>query len=168
MCNFNKQYEETKALIHLLMENCAQTIGGTNFLLGLVEALREQKPHPLITNKCEIKSQNVVIKWNKVVFKDKLMVLEEILLQRKSSQGSEFNILADLSDKKRKKVINMVRTLAPIEFLVTPIDKENGGGFDFKVFEKIEDDYIKINPLFTALFFCSTDFTKRALKYEMV
>ena len=60
----------------------------------------------------------------------------------------------------------MVKALAPINFVVTPKDIENGGGFDFKIFESIENDYVKINPIFVAMFFCSTDFSKRALKYN--
>ncbi len=168
MCNFNKYDEETKAAIHLLMKKNSEAVGGTNFLLGLQEALRDQKPHSLTAGKCQINSKNVVIKWNKVVFKDKLMVLEDILLQRKSSEDLDFNILANVSDKKRKKIINMVRTIAPIKFLVTPKNKEDGEGFNFKVFEKIEDNYVKLNPIFMAMFFCSADYIKKALKYEVV
>ncbi len=59
----------------------------------------------------------------------------------------------------------MVKTLAPIEFVVTADD---GDGFSFKVFDKIEDGLVTINPIFIAMFFCSSEFTKKALKYEMV
>ncbi|MBU1657665.1 hypothetical protein KKG72_01255 [bacterium] len=169
MCNFNKQNDETKALIHLFMKKSAETIGGANFLLGLSEALRAHKPHPLITSKCEIKSDNATIKWNKVIFKDKLMALEEVLLIHKSSENPDFNVLDIINEQKKKRVINMVRALAPVDFIVKPKDPKNGGGFEFKIFETIdfEKNYVKINPLFMALFFCSADFTKRALKYEI-
>jgi len=167
MCNFNNQNEDTKAMIHLFMKKSAESIGGANFLLGMVEALRATKPHPLTAKKCVIESDNSLIKWNKIVFKDKLMVLEEILLLHKSSEEPDFNILESDSQKKKKRILNMVKTLAPIEFLVTPKNPEDGGGFSFKVFETIEDDYVKINPVFVALFFCSTEFTKKALKYEI-
>ena len=93
------------------------------------------------------------------------MVLEDILLQHKSSENPDFNILAIESEKKKKKIINMVRTLAPIEFVVTPKNSEDGGGFNFKVFESIEDDCVKLNPLFVSLFFCSVEYAKKALKY---
>ena len=165
MCNFNKQNDDTKALIHLLMTKSADNIGGANFLFGLIEALRALKPHPLTSNKCQAHSENVGIKWNKIIFKDKLMVLEDILLQHKSSENPDFNILAIESEKKKKKIINMVRTLAPIEFVVTPKNSEDGGGFNFKVFESIEDDCVKLNPLFVSLFFCSVEYAKKALKY---
>ena len=167
MCNFNKQDEDTKAFIHLFMKKCADNVGGANFLLGLIETLRETKPHPLTANKCKIQNQNTSIKWNKIVFKDKLMVIEEILTQHRSSEKPNFNILANLSEKKRKKVINMAKTIAPIEFIATPADDNDGAGFSFKVFESIENDCIKINPIFIAIFFCSTEFTKKALKYKI-
>lgn len=166
MCNFNRQDEDTKAFVHLFMKKCAENLGGVNFLLTLIETLRATKPHPLTTNKCEIKAPNATISWNKIIFKDKLLTLEEILVQHRSSEGSNFNILENLSDKKRKKIINMAKTLSPIEFVVTPSDADKEG-FSFKVFESIEDESIKINPIFVAIFFCSVEFTKKALKYEV-
>jgi len=167
MCNFNKQNEDTKALIHLFMKKSAQAVGGTNFLLALIEAIKSKKPHPLMYKECKISSNNTIITWNKTVFKDKVDVLEEILLSHKSSENPDFNILDSDNEKKKKKILNMVRTLAPIEFIVTPQNPNDGGGFNFKVFESIKDDYVKINPIFIAMFFCSVDFTKKALKYEI-
>lgn len=167
MCNFNKQNEETKTLIHLFMKKCAEAVGGANFLLGMIETLRSTKPHPLTTNKCIIENPNVQIKWNKVIFKDKLLTLENIMILHKSSQDIDFDILDVESQKKRKNIFNMVKTLAPIEFLVTPKDPENGTGFSFKVFDESEDETVKLNPIFMTMFFCSTDFTKKALKYDI-
>ena len=167
MCNFNKQNEETKALIHLFMKKAAENVGGANFLLALMEAMKTKKPHPLMFSGKQISSNNTIIKWNKVVFKDKVTVLESILHTHRSSENPDFNILAEENQKKRKAIVNMVRTLAPLEFIVTPQNPNDGSGFDFKVFEKIEDDYVKINPIFVAMFFCSTEFTKKALKYEI-
>ncbi len=167
MCNFNKQNENTKALLHLLMTKSAHSIGGANFLLGLSEALRATKPHPLTTNKCHINSDNIVMKWNKIIFKDKLEVLEQVFLNHKSSESQNFNILEANSDKKKKRILNVVRALAPVEFVVTPKNPDEGEGFSFKVFDSIEDDYVKINPLFVALFFCSSEYTKKALKHTI-
>ncbi|MCD6174022.1 MAG: hypothetical protein J7J96_09610 [Sulfurimonas sp.] len=167
MCNFNKQNADTKALIHLFMEKAAQNIGGANFLLALVEAMKTKKPNPLMYKEKQISSNNTTIKWNKVVFKDKVDVLEEILVGHRSSEDPDFNILNNDNAKKRKAIINMVRTLAPIEFVVTPQNPNDGSGFNFKVFESIEDDIVKINPIFVAMFFCSTEFIKKALKYKI-
>jgi len=167
MCNFNKQNEDTKALIHLFLTKAAQNVGGVNPLLALIEAMKAQKPHALTFRACKIESDKTVIAWNKIVFKDKFEVLEQILLTHKSSENPDFNILANDNQKQKKKILNMVKTLAPIEFIVTPKESNDGGGFNFKVFETIEQNYVKINPIFVAMFFCSTEFTKKALKYTI-
>jgi len=167
MCNFNKQNEETKALIHLFMKKAAENVGGANFLLGLIEAMKTKKPNPLMFAGKQISSNNTIIKWNKVVFKDKVNVLENILIAHRSSENPDFNILAEENQKKRKTIINMVRTLSPIEFIVTPQNPNDGSGFNFKVFDTIEDDNVKLNPIFIAMFFCSIEFTKKALKYNI-
>jgi len=167
MCNFNKQNEDEKALINLLMKKSADSIGGTNFLLGLLEAMKEKKPNALMFKSCHIDSSEASIKWNKIVFKDKLDVLEDVIRSRKSTDTGEFNILENDSAKKKKKILNMVKTLAPIEFTVTPKNDENGGGFNFKVFEIVEEAKVTINPLFAAMFFCSTEYMKKVLKYTI-
>jgi len=167
MCNFNKQNDDTKALIHLFLTKAALNVGGINPLLALIEAMKAQKPHALTFKACKIDSEKTLIEWNKTIFKDKFEVLEEILVMHRSSEEPDFNILENDSQKKKKKILNMVKTLAPIEFLVKPKDTNDGGGFNFKVFEKIEDNYVKINPIFIAMFFCSTEFTKKALKYTI-
>ncbi len=167
MCNFSKQNEDTKALIHLFMSKAAQNVGGTNFLLALIEAMKTKRPNPLMYKEKQISSNNTIIKWNKVVFADKVKVIEDIMTAHKSSENPSFNILDDTNEKKKKAIINMARTLAPIEFVVTPQNPNDGSGFNFKVFESIEDDKIVLNPIFIAMFFCSTEFTKKALKYEI-
>jgi phenylpropionate dioxygenase-like ring-hydroxylating dioxygenase large terminal subunit len=167
MCNFNKQNEDTKALIHLFLTKAAENIGGVNPLLALIEAMKAQKPHALTFRACKIDSDKTLITWNKIVFKDKFEVLESILLAHRSSEDPDFNILNNDNKKQQKKILNMVKTLAPVEFIVTTKDSADGGGFNFKVFDTIKDDYVKINPIFVAMFFCSTEFTKKALKYTI-
>jgi len=167
MCNFNKQSKGTKDFIHLFMTKAAQSVGGPNFLLALIEAMKTKQPHPLMFKACQIASNNTIIKWNKVVFKDKVDLLETILATHRSSEDPDFNILNKENTKKKKNIINTVRALTPIEFIVTPQNANDGEGFSFKVFETITDEEIKLNPIFIAMFFCSVEFTKKALKYEM-
>ncbi len=165
MCNFNKQNEDTKLLIHMLLSKCAQNVGGVNFLLGLMEAMKKNKPSPLMHKGTKISSEHLTIAWNKSVFKDKLDILEEVIHSQKSEEGQNFNILENDNAKKSKKILNMVKTLSPITFVVTAQNPENGAGFDFKIFESVEDDCVKLNPVFVAMLFCSTEYTKKAIKY---
>ena len=167
MCNFNKQNEETKAMIHLFMTKAAENVGGTNFLLLLIEAMKANKPNALAEKNSQVASNNSIIKWNKVVFKDKVDLIQTILNDHKSSENPTFNIIDEKNQKKKKNIINMVRTLTPIEFVVTPQNANDGAGFNFKVFEKVSDDEVILNPIFIAMFFCSAEFTKKALKHMM-
>ena len=167
MCNFNKQNEDTKAIIHLFMKKAAESVGGTNFLLTLIEAMRSKKPNPLSFKACQIESNNTIIKWNKVVFQDKVDLIEAILATHRSSEDPDFNILNEPNHKKRKNILNVIRTLAPIEFLVTPQNPNDGGGFNFKVFDIVDEENVKLNPIFVAMFFCATEFTKKALKHTI-
>lgn len=166
MCNFNKLDTEEKASIHTKMIDFSTAVGGANFLLGLLEAMKEKKPNALMFNACHINSKEVTIKWNKIVFKDKLDILEEVIRSQKSSESKDFNILDCDNEKKKKKILNMVKTLAPLEFNVTPNSTENGDGFSFKIFNTIENDVVTINPEFAAMFFCSTEYMKKILKYK--
>ena len=149
------------------MTNAAKNVGGENYLLALIEAMKTKKPNALIFAAKQVSSNNTIIKWNKVIFKDKLSVIEGILSAHRSSENPNFNILADKNDKKKKAIINMARTLAPIEFIVTPQNPNDGSGFNFKVFKTMEDEKIELNPIFIAMFFCSTEFIKKALKYKV-
>ena len=167
MCNFNKQTEEKKMMLHLFMSKASENVGGINFLLALMEAMKAQKPNALIHKGCKVTSDKTEIKWNKIVFKDKLDVLENVIRSHKSNEESDFNILNEENTKTRKKILNMVKTLAPIEFIVTPQESENGAGFSFKIFDSIEDDSAKLNPIFVAIFFCSTEFMKKVLKHNI-
>lgn len=167
MCNFNKQNEDTKALIHLFMTKAAQNVGGVNFLLALIEAIKAKKPTALIEKNSQVASNNTIIKWNKVIFKDKVDLIQTILDAHKSVEDPDFNILNVENTKKRKNILNMIRTLTPVEFIVSPQNHNDGGGFSFKAFDVVSNEDVKLNPIFIAMFFCSTEFTKKALKYEI-
>jgi len=166
MCNFNKQNTDTKEFLHLFMNKSAETLGGMNFLLSLIEAMKTKKPNALLQKEKQVRSNEAKIEWNKVIFKDKFDILEDVIRSHKSHENQDFNILNIESQKKRKKVLNMVKTLAPIEFIITPNGTTNGG-FSFKIFETANDECVKINPIFIAMFFCSVEFTKKALKYQV-
>ncbi|WP_457745110.1 hypothetical protein [Sulfurimonas sp.] len=167
MCNFNNQNDETKATIHLFMQKAAQSVGGMNYLLALIEAMRAKKPNPLMQKNTQIASNDTIITWKKVVFKDKIDVIEKILVSHREAQEKDYNILSEPNIKTKKNILNMARTLTPLEFMVKPQNPNNGEGFNFGVFDTIKEDEIKFNPIFIAMFFCSTAFTKSALKHKI-
>lgn len=164
MCNFNNLNDETKILISLFMKKAADNVGGVNYLLSLIEAIRK-KALPLSSTKKQVASNNSLIQWNKVIFKDKLDLLDKIFVLHRESQNKDFNLLDEPNQKKKKKIINLVKTLKPIEFVVTPQNPKDGSGFSFGVFDTIDFDneLVRFNPIFLAMFFCSVEFTKKAI-----
>ena len=162
MCDFNTLTDEEKKLYHEKLLECANNFGGKNFFLHLLEAIRETKPHPLTSGNSQFNIELGTIKWNKVIFNDKL----QLLLKARVKESSQDNFLPDPNAKNYKKILNVVRTLKPIVFHVKPVIKEDGPGFFFQPFDLIREDKVKLNPIFDAVFFCSVDTVKKALNYE--
>ena len=162
MCDFNSLTDDEKLIYHEKLITCAENFGGKNFFLQLLEAIRETKPHPLIAANSEFKIGLGSIKWNKVIFNDKL----QLLLKTRVNESAQNNFLPDRDAKNYKKVLNLVRTLKPIVFHVKPEENEDGAGFFFQPFDMIDEHTTKLNPIFDALFFCSVGSVKKMLNYE--
>ena len=144
------------------MIQCANNFGGKNFFLHLLEAIRETKPHPLTAGSTQFSIELGTIEWNKVIFNDKL----QVLLKARVNESTQDNFLPDPDAKNYKKILNVVRTLKPIVFHVTPAHKEDGAGFFFQTFDTIDENITKLNPVFDAIFFSSVETVKKVLNYE--
>lgn len=162
MCDFHNLSDEDKKIHHEKLLLCANNFGGKNFFLQLLEAIRETKPHPLVAGNSEFDIELGTIKWNKVIFNDKL----QLLIKARINEGKQDNLLPAKEEKNYKKVLNVVRTLKPIVFQVKPANQEDGSGFFFQPFDVIDENTTKLNPVFDALFFCSVDTVKKVLNYE--
>jgi hypothetical protein len=162
MCDFHALDDEAKQAYHDRLSACAQAFGGTNFFLQLLEAIRKTKPHPLMAKNCEFRFSRGSVSWEKVIFKDKITLLTEMRV----GESKRGNFLPDEADKRHKKVLNLVRTLAPITFTVTPKNAADGEGFTLRPFDRIDETTTLLNPLFDALFFCSVDTVKKVLNYR--
>lgn len=162
MCDFNTLTDEEKKQHHEKLLQCANNFGGKNFFLNLLEAIRETKPHPLTAGNSEFKIEEGTIKWNKVIFNDKL----QVLLKARVKESEQDNLLPKKEEKSYKKILNVVRTLKPIVFHVKPADPQDGPGFFFQPFDMINEEKTKLNPIFDAMFFCSVESVKKALNYE--
>ncbi len=161
MCDFNTLTDEAKKLHHEKLLQCANSFGGKNFFLQLLEAIRETKPHPLLAHNSEFSMSLGNIKWNKVIFNDKL----QLILKARVNEREQDNLLVNPDEKNYKKILNAVKTIKPIVFHVNPLHKEDGSGFFFQPFDVIDNNTTKLNLVFDALFFCSVDAVKKALNY---
>ncbi len=162
MCDLDKLTAEDKKIYHEKLLQCANNFGGKNFFLHLLEAIRETKPHPLVAANSQFDMEFGTIKWNKVIFNDKL----QLLLKARVHEYEQNNLLPDIEAKNYKKVRNLVRTLKPVVFHVKPTNKEDGPGFFFQPFEVLDEHTTKLNPVFDSLFFCSISSIKKILNYK--
>jgi hypothetical protein len=162
MCDFNNLDEMSKLKYHDLLISCADSFGGKNFFLQLVEALHKAKPNPLIARNSTFTFALGKVTWNKVIFNDKIL----LLMKARLNEHKNGNFLPPKTDKSYKKVLNLVRTLHPVEFVVSPKDSDDGEGFSFSVFNTVDENTTRLNPIFDALFFCSIETVKKVLNYE--
>ncbi len=162
MCDFNNLTDEQKQHFHTILMTAANNYGGLNFFLQLIEALRDNTPHPLTSSHQDFLFDLGDIRWGKTIFKDKVELIKETRLNR--IQEESFLPLED--EKKHKKILNLIRTLEPITFSVRPSLRDDGEGFDFKAFNTNGKKQVTLTPLFEALFFCSVDTVKQILNHK--
>ena len=160
MPHFNKLTEENKQELHNNLTSLVEKFGGVNFFLNFLEDIRATKPHPLISAYKDFKSEFADVYWDKVIFKDKLELLQKLRV----SESERDNLLPEPNEKGHKKALNLVKTLRPIVFEI-----EIEGRDDIEKIEPfvvISDTKTKLNPLFDAIFFLSLDSVKRILNYK--
>lgn len=153
MTDFHKLSPQEQARFSQVLNAAAAAIGGKSFFLSLIETVRGAKPAVLISPKCNCEFPNGRIKWNKVIFQDKIELL--------SKRAKEESLLPPESDKKYKTVLNMVRTLSPVRFEVSGKIRSEYPGFGFGVL----DESGRIDPLFEAIFLSPVAFTREAFRF---
>jgi len=163
MFDFKNLPDEQKAHYHEKLHEYAQRIGGVNFLLQLIEGVREASPHPLTNTSKELILDTVKLKWNKVIFNDKL----QLLIKTRENGGKGGNLLPKKDAKGFKKILNLLRTMKPIIFTVMPVHREDGSGFIFQPFEIVSETNTKLNFIFEILFFTSAASAKEILNYKV-
>ena len=161
MCNFATMTDDEKERHHTALLHFAESFGGKNFFLQLLEAIRAEKPHPLMAASKRFDMDLGTITWDKVIFKDKL----DLLFRARRNESERDNLLPAPDEKEYKKILNLVRTLKPITFQITPADAADGSGFSLAPFEIVDEKTTRLNVLFDMLFFCSVDAVKKALNY---
>lgn len=78
-------------------------VSGEQIFFRFDRSDKREKPNALIDSACKVDSKELKISWNKIVFKDKFDVLEDVLRSYKGAEGGSFNILDNESPKKKRK-----------------------------------------------------------------
>ena len=90
-----------------------------------------------------------IVKWKKVIFKEKVFLLIELFKDRESNG----NLMPKKGDKRYKTIMNLLRTIGPIEFEICPKNSKNGDGFILRPFDIIDENTLHLNFMFEVLFF---------------
>jgi hypothetical protein len=137
---------------------CADSIGGKNYFLQLLESIRTTQKHPILDKSCIFRFQYGTIKWTKPIFPEKVSLLKHVRVSKQDG-----NIFPKKGSKGYKSVFNLLRALKPITFDVQPKNSKDGNGFTFHAFDIIDDKTVQINPLFEVIFFSPVFHVKRFL-----
>ena len=141
----------------------ATSLGGKNHFLNLIEAVRLARPHPLMAKGASFRFDKGIIKWKKVIFKEKVDLL--ITLIRINDRNN--NLMPKDGDRNYKAVINLLRTIGPMEFEVRPKNSKDGDGFILRPIEIIDNNTCRINIMFEVLFFLPIQLVKKIFSGPM-
>ena len=134
-----------------------------NSFLKLLETIKNTSPHPLISKSSLLRFPKGLIKWNKNVHRDNLTILSTRMNARTEENQ---NLMVSKEDKSYKNVVNMLRSLGPLNFTVAMNNESDGKGFTFKAFDIIDEDTTVMNPIFEIFFFCPVNVTKKVLNFN--
>ena len=135
----------------------ATSFGGKNHFLCLIEALRLTHPHPLMAKGACFRFNKGIIKWEKVIFKEKVNLL--ITLIRDNDWNN--NLMPKEGHRNYKTIINLLRTIGPMKFEVRPKNSKDGDGFILRPIEIIDNNTCRINFMFEVLFFLPIQLIKK-------
>lgn len=142
-----------------LLRGCADSVGGKNFFLTLAETIRTTREGIIVGEKKQINYTNGILTWNKTLHADNW----RLLIESAKVRTKDGNILLPSEDKRHKNILNMIRTLKPLSFTVTPTNAADGEGFTFSALEVIDEKTTRISPLFKALFVMPIDLLRKAM-----
>ena len=149
MTNYNSLDDITKEQLRKQINECAQSLGGKNYFLQLLEAIRAEHHHPLMAKDLSFRFNHGIVKWKKIIFKDKIHLLIKLL------KNSEINgnIMPKKGEKNYKAIMNLLRTLSPMKFKIQPKNSNDGDGYVLHPIDIIDENNSQINFMFEVVFF---------------
>ena len=164
MCRLHQLSDAEKISLQAQLLTLANSIGGKNAFLKLIETIRKTTPNPLISKTSLLRFPKGLVRWNKTVHQDNLTLLST---QMNARTQENQNLMVSKEHKNYKAVTNMLRALGSLNFTVTMHTEEEGKGFSGKAFDIIDDETTQLNPIFEILFFCPVNITKKLLNFTV-
>jgi len=160
--NFKKLPKDIQEKIYVELITSALNMGGKNFFLKMVESIKDEEFPPLLDKGRVFSFPNAKLLWNKIIYKDTF----ELILKSMKKEDKDGDILSGLEPKEYRAVMNMLRTLKPINLTVKPKKVENGTGFTFSILDTTEDRKTKFSPLFKTIFLYHISYAKEVLNFR--
>ncbi len=160
--DFNKLENSIKEELYSEITQFANSIGGSNAFLTMIEEIRAAKPNPLLNKSGTFHTTKVKISISKSMFKDTFSTLFDAI-RREERSGDMLNGIAP---KEYKVTMNMMRTLGNVNLFVEPKKEGLGEGFEFTILDITEDKKTKITFIFKVIFFYHLDEAKKALAFK--
>ena len=142
------------------INECATLMGGKNRFFHLLEHIRKESPHPLTSKNSSFRYEYGTVKWGKVIYKDKVVLLKTIAKNLENSK----NLVPKKGDKKYKPTMNFLRTVGPVVFEFRPKNKKDGDGFSLKAFDFINEETSHLNNMFDVVFFLPIIIVKKIFR----
>ncbi|MFZ2968179.1 MAG: hypothetical protein WA080_03890 [Sulfuricurvum sp.] len=162
MCRFSQLSDAEKILLRDQLIRYANTVGGKNAFLRIVETIRHTSPHPLLSKTSLLRFPKGAIQWNKSIHRDNFALLST---QIKGRTEENQNLMVDEKHKLFKSITNMLRALGTLTIRVTLNGTEEGEGFTLKAFDIPDETTTLLNPFFEILFFCPITIIKKILSF---
>jgi hypothetical protein len=162
LMNFKKLTKEQQENLYTEFLSSATSLGGKNRFLKMVESVKIETESPLLNKERNFKFSNGKISWNKSIYKDTLHLLHNSM----KKEEKDGDIFIDLNPKDYKAVMNMVRTLKPIQITFQPKNYEDGNGFILAILDTSENRKTKVTTLFKAIFLYHIAFIKEVLSFK--
>ncbi len=161
--NFNQLEQEQKEQLHKEVSQYAQSIGGMNFFLQMIEDIKQISPHPLLNATASCHFSKGTISWGKTIYKDTLTALINAIKYEERTG----DLLEGISPKEYKTTMNMMKALSPVTMVIKPKNNEEFEGFSFPILDTTQPKKTRVSLMFKIIFFYNVDFAKKVLSYNI-
>ena len=103
------------------------------------------------------RSNKSIIKWKKVIYKDKVNLLMKIIQDSEHNQ----NLIPKKGHAHYKVIKNLVRTVSSIRFEVNPKNNKDGDGFIFNFINIIDENTCRLSFMFEVMFILPVKLIKK-------
>ena len=164
MISYNSLDDLTKQNLKKEINDCALALGGKNHFLHLLEEIRKERHHPLMAKNSSFRFSYGTVKWEKVIFKDKVHLLIKMTKDRENNG----NLMSKKGGRKYKTVMNLLRTLGPMKFEIRPKNNKDGDGFNLHPFDIIDENTSHLNFMFDVVFFLPIHIVKQVFNGPII